>query len=500
MNARILLLAGCAVIGAPLTPLAAKPEDSVVKVLVSARYPDITRPWTKGNTLQTYGTGVVIDGKRILTNAHVVRFATEIYIESRTGEEKIEASLVALGPDVDLALIAVKDDGFFAKHPALPSADKLPWPQESVAVFGFPVGGTELAVTKGEIARIAFSDYGTRGMGRVYQITAAINPGNSGGPAVANGKMIGLVFSRPPNLQQIGLVIPNEEIEQFLSDCKGGRYQGKAMDATGTWYYHLENDALRRMLHVGPAVKGVVARPPRHRDADYPLHELDVITKIGGHEVDNTGTVQWTDGQRVPIMYAMSKQAQLGPIPLTVLRQGKVVETALPVSHRDHRVLRAREEETPSYFIHGPLVFATARTDDIPALALHNKSMAQDNSPLITRALDCVAFAGEELVVVCSPMFSHKIAKGYQNPIGKVVKSVNGVRIKNLRHLVETLRDATDEFLRIEFADDWSDRLVFDRQGMERATEEILEDNGILPTRRGSPELLKVWQTGGTKR
>jgi len=37
--------------------------------------------------------------------------------------------------------------------------------------------------------------------------------------------------------------------------------------------------------------------------------------------------------------------------------------------------------------------------------------------------------------------------------------------------------------------------MVFDRQAMERATEEIMEDNGIAPARRGSPDVMKVWTT-----
>ena len=44
----------------------------VVKVSATMRYPDLTHPWTKHSPQQASGTGVVIDGKRILTNAHVV--------------------------------------------------------------------------------------------------------------------------------------------------------------------------------------------------------------------------------------------------------------------------------------------------------------------------------------------------------------------------------------------------------------------------------------------
>jgi hypothetical protein len=97
-------------------------------------------------------------------------------------------------------------------------------------------------------------------------------------------------------------------------------------------------------------------------------------------------------------------------------------------------------------------------------------------------------------VAVTAPMFSHKIAKGYVDPVGKVVKEVNGVPIKSLRHLVETIRDCKDEYLTFRFADDWSDVLVFDRKEMEKATEDILEDNGIAPSRRASADLMKVWK------
>src|SRR5439155_459715 len=69
------------------------------------------------------------------------------------------------------------------------------------------------------------------------------------------------------------------------------------------------------------------------------------------------------------------------------------------------------------------------------------------SGPVVTRRYDRMRFPGEELVVVTAPMFHHKIAKGYADPVGRVVQEVNGTKIKNLRHVVEVLRDATDEFL-----------------------------------------------------
>jgi hypothetical protein len=66
--------------------------------------------------------------------------------------------------------------------------------------------------------------------------------------------------------------------------------------------------------------------------------------------------------------------------------------------------------------------------------------------------------------------------------------------VKNLKHLVEVLRDGKEEYVTIRFAEDGSEVLVFKREEMNKATEEILEDNGISPTRRGSVDMLSVWK------
>ena len=56
-------------------------RDLVVKIHASQQGPDLLRPWTKSSPRQVKGSGVVIDGKRILTNAHVVKYASQIYVQ-----------------------------------------------------------------------------------------------------------------------------------------------------------------------------------------------------------------------------------------------------------------------------------------------------------------------------------------------------------------------------------------------------------------------------------
>jgi S1-C subfamily serine protease len=476
---------------------AAKPEESVVKVLASIRYPNPIRPWTNGQPGEVVGTGVIIDGKRILTNAHLTLYATEVQIQYRPGDEKIPAKVQSLASDMDLALLTIEDDQFFQKHAPLPRSAKLPKVQDNVAVYGFPIGGNDLSVTKGVVSRIDHGPYFSNGYGQIIQISAAVNPGNSGGPAVVNDEMIGVVFSRLNEGEGVGYVIPNEEITTFLTDIGDGKYDGKPVDATGTDFHMLENAGLRAFLKLDKKTKGVMATLPPRRPADYQLKEFDVVTKIAGHEVDNQGLIQTADGLRAPLDSILAKEARNGSVLLTVLRDGKTLEVPLPVTTADQRLIRDLRGEKPSYFIHGPLVFATAKAEAIQFYARLNPGLFNGRSPLLQRRFDRVAFPDEELVVVTSPMFKHKITEGYGDAVGQVVAEVNGVKIKNLRHLVELLRDVKDEFLIFRFAESSTSILVFNRAEMNKATDEILDDNGISPNRRGSEDMLKVWRKEG---
>src|SRR5260370_7230495 len=56
-------------------------ENSVVKVFSTMRYPDPFKPWTKQAPAEATGSGVVIEGRRILTNAHVVLYASQVQVQ-----------------------------------------------------------------------------------------------------------------------------------------------------------------------------------------------------------------------------------------------------------------------------------------------------------------------------------------------------------------------------------------------------------------------------------
>jgi S1-C subfamily serine protease len=289
--------------------------DSVVKVFSQMRLPNPVRPWTKQNPIEVMGSGVVIASNRILTNAHLVLYADEIFVQGGQGGDRVEAKVVAIGPAIDLAVLTLEDETFFSKRPPIPRGTKLPEITSRVLVQGYPIGGTTLSTTQGTVARIEYDTYETGTNGLRIQVDAAINPGNSGGPALVDGKMIGVISGHAEN---IGFIIPNQEIDEFLGDVSDGRYDGKpfVLDQFQT----LENEALRARLGLAKGVRGLMVREPNRREASYPLKEFDIVTRIGTYEIDNEGMIQAPDNLRLSFISQVPKLTRDGMVPLWVLR------------------------------------------------------------------------------------------------------------------------------------------------------------------------------------
>jgi S1-C subfamily serine protease len=492
---RVALLVGVwALLGSPAALADDAVGGSVVKVTATQRHPDPIRPWMRQPARDVGGSGVVIEGKRILTNAHIVLYASQVFVQPDRSSEKLAATVEALAPGIDLAVLKLEDAAFFETHKPLPMRRDLPKVQDAVAVYGYPEGGTDLSVTKGVVSRVEYGDFQFLARGLRVQVDAAINPGNSGGLAVSGGDIVGLAFSRLGGSDNIGYIIPVEEVEGFLRDVKDGTYDGKPVfdDEVQT----LENGTLRARLGLDAKTTGVLVRRTTGDPGTTPLKAGDVITHVGDQSVDNTGRVRIDDGRLIDFRYLAERDARENKTGLTVWRDGKVVKVEVPVAPgRQTWLIPYLKGGLPSYFVYGPMVFTEATDDLVNTVARFMPGswvgLAFQGNPLVTRYGDHPAFPGERIVVVSHPMFPHRIGQGYKNPFLLAVDEVNGVRVRNLRHLVETLRDAKGEYVEFTFHGQRTDKYVFRRPEALAATEEVLSDNGVR--RQCSEDIAPVW-------
>ena len=140
------------------------------------------------------------------------------------------------------------------------------------------------------------------------------------------------------------------------------------------------------------------------------------------------------------------------------------------------------------------MVFMPASQDLVHGLASASGSwvsmLMMTQSPLLARAMDHPAFEGEEIVTLGYGLLPHKTSKGYTLSPFSVVSRINGAAVRNLAHAVELIRDAKGEFLTIDVAGVGTP-LVFRREEIFKATEEILADEGVR--KQYSDDLERVW-------
>jgi len=333
-------------------------KESIVKIYTVAKSPDFTRPWNS-SMYRVTGSGTVISGNRILTNAHVVANHTFIEVRRYGETKRYEAKVLSVSHQADLALITVKDKSFFDGIKPL-TLGKLPKIEQKIAVFGYPTGGNTLSITQGIVSRIEHHRYvHSNEKFLAIQVDAAINPGNSGGPAISDGKIVGVVMQNMSRAHSIGYLVPTMIIEHFLKDIADGKYDG--FPHTGLTIEKLENPTLRTFYHLDDNITGeLVVDWVYNSTAKNVFKKGDIITAIDGHRIENDGTVEFRYHEYTSMKYYVDLH-QLGEsVTFDIIRDGKQQKVSLPLTHRvdDMLLVKTKRYDTmPTYFIYGGYVF-----------------------------------------------------------------------------------------------------------------------------------------------
>ena len=332
---------------------------SVVKIHVTTQAGDYLQPWQAGRPGGGTGTGFIVQRKRILTNAHVISNARNIYITKEDRARRYRATLLFVAHDCDLALLTVEDEAFFDGTVPLPFARSLPELDDEVVVMGYPMGGDRLSVTRGVVSRVDYSTYSHSAIDRhlVLQVDAAINPGNSGGPVLFNKRVVGLAFQGIAWADNIGYAIPLPVINRFLADIEDGAYHG--YPELGVATLDLQNPALRAEVDLAPGRTGVlVSRLDPYGSAAGRLRGGDVLLSIDEHRIANDGTIQ-LNGNRVMLDEMLERKQQGEAVAFSVWRDGAESRIDVPlVASPDRFLFRRQYDQRPRYVIRGGLVFS----------------------------------------------------------------------------------------------------------------------------------------------
>lgn len=305
--------------------------NGVVRIYCTHSQPNFGMPWQRMKQEFSTSTGFVIDGNRILTNAHAVEYGSLIQVKKRSSEKKYVASVIAVGHECDLAMLRIDDPSFWEGMEPL-AFGPIPDLMEDVSVIGYPVGGDSISISSGVVSRIEMQEYAQASADLLaIQIDAAVNPGNSGGPVVNSlNQVIGVAFQSlsDEDIENIGFVVPVNVIDHFLDDVKRhGSYSGVC--GLGVRLQPMENDQLRRHFNMGVEDTGVlVLSTATTAPAATLLQKGDVVLKVDDIRIANDGTIPFREGsfkERVQLSYYFTQRFASDTVKLQLLRGGELM-------------------------------------------------------------------------------------------------------------------------------------------------------------------------------
>tara|TARA_Y100000758_G_scaffold83561_1_gene56652 strand:- start:849 stop:2390 length:1542 start_codon:yes stop_codon:yes gene_type:complete len=456
---------------------------SVVQVLVYSQTPIWDAPWRNNPVAGSSGTGFVIDGDRVMTNAHVVSWAKQIVLRRFQDPRPWLARVEYISHECDLAVLKVDTPGFFDGLKPLPLGG-LPKVQSTVVTCGYPAGGEQISYTRGVVSRIEMQSYvhiGNRAFLSV-QTDAAINPGNSGGPVFQGDEVVGVAFMGTPGLENTGFFIPSAVINHFLEDISDGKYDG--FPKAGVRIVSLQNPAYRRYL--GLPVTGDGARIDSL--ADYTekaglLKKDDVILAVGEHPVGSDGTIL-LEGNRVYCTTAFQVPQKGEKLKLKIWRDNKEVDVAVPMEVRDDDLnIGNLYDAPPRYFVFAGLVFTPLTLDYVKTFGRNWRGVANSEMiyELYYRRNETPAKVRKEPVVLASTL-AHPVNADMRLASRAMVDTINGKRIETLEDVIAAFEENTKPQHMIQFISGTVECL--DSTQAELANPEILSTYGIQTDRR----------------
>jgi S1-C subfamily serine protease len=444
-------------------------QKSLVRITSTEVEPDYRAPWNTGAIGRGIGAGFVIDGPRIMTNAHVVSNTRYLTVERDGDPNKYPARVLFVAHDCDLALITVDAPEFYKNMTPL-NFGGIPELESTVSAYGYPLGGERMSVTTGIVSRVDFQLYTHSAIDQHFaiQISAQINPGNSGGPVMQAGKVMGVAFQGYSGdvAQGVAYMIPTPVIHRFLTDIKDGHYD-KYVDL-GLSYAKIQNPAQRRYYGLPDDGRGILVTIVIDAgSAGKILKQGDVLLTIDDHPIASDAFVE-LEGERVEMPEVVERKFKGDKVKFDILRDKKpmtvtiALDTVWPYLTQGHSY-----DIRPRYLVYGGLLFQPMSRDLVEAYQVADPRVRYFFDYFVQ---DQIYLQHPEVVILTNilPDPTNTYLAPYR---ASIVDEVNGKKIGSLRDLAQAFEQPSDQFVLKMVGD--GPPLVLDRKEVESARDRI---------------------------
>jgi len=444
-------------------------QKSLVRITATEVAPDYRAPWNAGMLGRGIGAGFVIDGDRVMTNAHVVSNSRYLTVERDGDPDKYPAKVLFVAHDCDLALITVDSPNFYKTMVSLKFGG-IPELESTVSAYGYPIGGERMSVTTGIVSRIDFQLYTHSSIDQhlAIQISAQINPGNSGGPVMQNGKVVGVAFQGYSGdvAQGVAYMVPTPVINRFLKDVSHGHYDGYV--DLGITYGKLQNPAQRKFLGLkddgrGVLVETVVAAGPCAKI----LRPGDVLLSIDNHPIASDGNVD-LEGEHVEMPEVVERKFKHDDVKFEIWRDKQSTRASVQLDTVPPYLMQSHKYDVrPRYVVYGGLLFQPLSLDLLEAYQPQDLRLRHFFDFYVIDQL----YLEHPDVIVLTNILPDPINTYLAPYRGGIVDQINGKKIRTLEELSQTLAEPVDRFV-IDMIGD-GPPLVLDPKQVEAARDRI---------------------------
>ena len=436
-------------------------KKALVKVYTSHQLFDYLSPWQYGQSANSTATGFIIDGERIITNAHAVLNSKFLQVRKEGDSKKYKAVVKFTSEEYDLALVEIEDKSFFKGTVPL-KLGTLPEIQEKLTVYGYPLGGDKLSTTQGIVSRMEHNTYTlTNRKFLIGQTDAAINSGNSGGPVVSKGKVVGVAFAGLSSADNIGYFIPE--------DIKDGKYDGSPL--LGVEWLELESPSHRRMLGIEDKTGGILIKKVfKNSPFEGVLQKNDVLMKLDNYPVESDGTIEFRKNEKTDFSYVNQQKKYGDNLSYEIIRDKKTKTGQVKLEKKDIKYTVVTEvtiETPPSYMVYGGLLFEPL-TSNYMAGVIEKLGSVYDREEL---------YKDYKELVVLVRVLPFDVNLGYTDAVNQIIVKVNGEKYKDFKDFAQKVKNVKSGF--IIFENDNGDEIVLDVKEVEEQREALMQNYNI---------------------
>ena len=444
-------------------------KKALVKVYTSHQLFDYLSPWQYGQSANSTATGFIIDGERIITNAHAVLNSKFLQVRKEGDSKKYKAVVKFTSEEYDLALVEIEDKSFFKGTVPL-KLGTLPEIQEKLTVYGYPLGGDKLSTTQGIVSRMEHNTYTlTNRKFLIGQTDAAINSGNSGGPVVSKGKVAGVAFAGLNSADNIGYFIPVNILNNFLEDIKDGKYDGSPL--LGVEWSELESPSHRRMLGIEAKTGGILIKKVfKNSPFEGVLQKNDVLMKLDNYPVEYDGTIEFRKNEKTDFSYVNQQKKYGDNLSYEIIRDKKTKTGQVKLEKKDIKYTVVTEvtiETPPSYMVYGGLLFEPL-TSNYMAGTIEKLGSVYDREEL---------YKDYKELVVLVRVLPFDVNLGYTDAENEIIVKVNGEKYKDFKDFAQKVKNVKSGF--IVFENDNGDEIVLDVKEVEEQREALMQNYNI---------------------